>query len=164
MVAGVEEGVVGIVLAVVVLLAGGITLSGVAMLCCWKRQQVRRCNGERESAELDAKHQPWYLKHEQSVAAVGVQQGVFESSGGHPQSQVFQTGPGQVQYVADYIQQQHSMQDEYVKEQREDGEGGGEEEEEGEQFQLEESGKVGVGEVVTRWRDPGECTCLHHIS
>lgn len=128
------------VAVVVVLLVGGLTMAGVTMLCCWRRQQP--CKGERESAELDAQHQPWYLKREEPE--VHLRPALFEPA---VPVQSFQTQPqtGQVQYVADYVQQQHDMQEEYVRQQREEEE----EREEGEQFQMEES--MGATGEVGRW-------------
>ena len=154
-VAGSEEGVwaIATVLAVVVLVVGGVTVSAVTMLCCWKRQQ-QGCKGERESTELGPQHQPWYLQQETPV--VGARQDLFHATGGHP-LQSFHPKTGQVQYVADYVQQQHTMQDEYVRQQREEGEEEDEEEEEegeGEQFQLES--EEGVGRCRAAG-GPGKC-------
>ena len=156
-----------VVVVLALLLVGGLVVAGGTMLCCqrWWKRAGKRCEGEVRGAELDERHQPWYLqqprrnqpKREQLFEAVTLPHAAQAPSHfDHHQ-------PREVHYIEQHEHGQQYTQDHFAQQYSEEGEGErgrgdvsfefppGEEEEE-----EEEGEEEGEEEEVVKRRERSE--------
>ena len=96
---GVTVATVAVVIVSLLTVVGGLVTITMAMLCC-KRQKTQRGSDR----ELDAEHQPWYIREQQQQ----LQQQQEEEKQQQKQQE-------QEQYIQHYVQEQQYIQDHYVQ-------------------------------------------------